>query len=195
MARPPRLKTISYRGAAAYSLTVCTYKRTRQFVSPVTVDLALAHFLNAAALTGIAVSAYCFMPDHVHLVVVAGVNGDAASFMRRAKQTSGYAHLQLFGQPLWQPGYYDRVLRADADLLECIAYIVANPLRAGLTVEAGAYPFWGSAEYPREEVLDAVAEMALRRGGSPRPTNGRVAPYFRPERACLRSPSIGRMRR
>jgi len=164
MARPPRLKTISYRGAAAYSLTLCTHKRTRQFVSPVAVDLTLAHFVRAAAPTGIAVSAYCFMPDHVHLAVTAGESGDAAGFVRRAKQTSSYAHLQLFGQPLWQPGYFDRVLREDEDPLVVTTYMVANPIRAGLTTDAGAYPFWGSETFSREEILEAIATRTIRRG-------------------------------
>ncbi len=105
------------------------------------------------------------MPDHLHLLTI-GVeeSADVAGFVRRAKQTSGHAHVQLHGCPLWQPGFFDRVLREDEDPLIVTAYMVANPLRAGLTTEAGAYPFWGSESFSREEILEAIGTRALWRG-------------------------------
>jgi hypothetical protein len=43
---------------------------------------------------------------------------------------------------VWQPGYFDRALRAEEDVREVARYIVANPLRAGLCRQIGDYPLW-----------------------------------------------------
>lgn len=42
---------------------------------------------------------------------------------------------------LWQPGFHDRVLRAEDDLVAVARYVVANPIRAGLSRSFGGYPF------------------------------------------------------
>ena len=85
------------------------------------------------------------MPDHLHLVAQ-GVT-DAASlpeFMQRAKQRSGYHGKRVIGHSVWQAGYHDRVLRSEADTCSVVAYVLANPVRAGLVENPGEYPFsWG----------------------------------------------------
>ena len=98
------------------------------------------------------------MPDHLHLVVTAQTDrADLNRFMRLAKQMSGYAYEQSRGSKLWQTGYHERVLRADEDSLIVIAYMVANPIRAGLVSRAEDWPYWGAACYSRDEVLEAIA--------------------------------------
>ena len=158
MGRPPRLASISYKGRGAYFVTTCSHNRQKVFDCPATVDLTLAHFLQSAHRASVEVSAYCFMPDHLHLLAtLQSDEGDLDRFMRLAKQTSGYAFERTHGSKLWQSGYHDRVLRADEESLTVIAYMVANPIRAGLVGRAEDWPHWGSACYSREEVLEAVA--------------------------------------
>jgi hypothetical protein len=48
------------------------------------------------------------------------------------------------GAAVWQPGFFDRALRAEDDLVAVARYIVANPLRAGLCRRLGDYPLWDS---------------------------------------------------
>jgi putative transposase len=103
--------------------------------------------LIAAQACGFEVIAYCFMPDHVHLVAQ-GVT-DAASlpeFMQRAKQRSGYHGKRVIGHSVWQAGYHDRVLRSEADTPAVVAYVLANPVRAGLVEKPGDYAFSGSGQ-------------------------------------------------
>ena len=45
-------------------------------------------------------------------------------------------------ETVWQPGYFDRALRAEEDVREVARYIVANPLRASLCQYIGDYPLW-----------------------------------------------------
>jgi REP element-mobilizing transposase RayT len=105
------------------------------------------------------------MPDHLHLLVDSEAAGDLDQFMRRAKQTSGYAFTQSVGRPLWQSGYHERVLRSDEDRLGAIAYLVANPVRAGLVTQLEDWPFWGSVRYARAEILEAIAARGTSRRG------------------------------
>jgi putative transposase len=98
--------------------------------------------LIAAQACGFEVIAYCFMPDHVHLVVRSMT--EAASlpdFMQRAKQRSGYHGKRVIGHSVWQAGYHDRVLWLEADTPAVVAYVLANPVRAGLAENPGDYPF------------------------------------------------------
>ena len=63
------------------------------------------------------------------------------------------------GSKLWQNGYYDHVLRKDEDRLGIIAYLLSNPLRAGLVSDLRRYPFWGSGVWERDQLLEAVQHL------------------------------------
>ena len=92
------------------------------------------------------------MPDHVHLLVVASDGADVTAFVRRFKQTSGFACSGLLGSdgPFWQRSYYDHVLRRDEDLESVRRYMRENPVRAGLVEVPEDYPFSGSLVAERE---------------------------------------------
>jgi REP-associated tyrosine transposase len=98
------------------------------------------------------------MPDHVHLLLEAtAANADPTSFVARAKQKSGFDFAARYKHRLWQKGYYERVMRADQPTTEVIRYIIANPVRARLVVEANEYPFWGSSVHSRETLIEFIS--------------------------------------
>ena len=113
--------------------------------------------LQAVALFDMEEIAYCFMPDHVHLLVE-GQNeaSDALAFIHRAKQLSAYEFSKTCGGTLWQPSFHDRILRDDEATLSVTRYIFENPVRAGLVKSPEDYPFLGSAKYGTREILDAI---------------------------------------
>ena len=74
--------------------------------------------------------------------------------MKLAKQRSGGLFGRRYGGPLWQPGYYERVLRAGDDGRTVAAYIVSNPVRAGLVREPKDYPLTGSDVWPLDALVD-----------------------------------------
>ena len=108
--------------------------------------LCLERLREAAARAHFEVVAYCFMPDHLHLLVQTGDGADLVGFVRLFKQRSGYAYRRLTGDPevLWQKSYYDHVLRRDEDLHAAARYVWGNPVRGGLVENARDYPYSGS---------------------------------------------------
>jgi REP element-mobilizing transposase RayT len=106
----------------------------------------LGHFLRAGAREGFEILVQCFMPDHVHLLVIGTrLDSHLPRFVNSAKQHSGYQFARATGTRLWDKGYYDRVLR-DSEATEAVAqYILSNPVRAGLVASVADYPFLGSS--------------------------------------------------
>ncbi len=158
MTRPRRLNPADYRGYRAYSLTICTYNRTRPFTDSDIVHQTLLQFLRTAVEQRVEILAYCFMPDHLHLIVIAhGANTDLQRFVRLAKQCSGFAFTRATGRRLWQDSYFDRTVRSVEELPALVEYTIRNPLRAELVRSPTDYPHWGSERYSREELLEYVA--------------------------------------
>jgi putative transposase len=156
--RMRRLPQFEYVGAHRYSLTLCAFERKSLFTNAGLVEVMLAQILRAAALCEFQILAYCFMPDHVHLIVRgAAESASLIAFMKRAKQLAGFHGRRVTGGPVWQPGYCDRVLRESEDTRIVVAYVLANPVRAGLVNAPGDYPFSGSGICTLEELLEYVS--------------------------------------
>jgi putative transposase len=158
MTRPRRLEAADYKGYRAYFLTICTHNRTRPSTNASIVALVLRRILRAAAGQHVEILAYCIMPDHLHLTVIAhGASTDVQTFVRLAKQYSGFAFTRAMGGRLWQDSYFDRTVRNVEELPALVEYTIRNPLRAGLARAPADYPYWGSQRYTREELLEFVA--------------------------------------
>ena len=161
--RMRRPSTFSYTGLYRYSLTFCTFNRQPLFTDATVVDLVRSQILRAAEISGFEVLAYCFMPDHLHLLVGGALApSNLPRFAQRAKQLSGFYGRRHSGGPLWQSGYFERVLRERDDTRSAIAYILANPVRAGLAVRPEDYPFNGSGICSLEGLMEYVGEHTPR---------------------------------
>lgn len=159
MSRPPRLDGFDYRGWYRYFLTICAYQRRLVFKDATTIDLVLEQIRFTATEQGTENIAYCFMPDHLH-VLVAGTSdtSDLRKFAKLMKQRSGWRFGRNRTGRLWQAGYYDRVLRSEDATADVVKYIIQNPVRAGIVRSPGEYRHWGSGSYTREELLDFVQD-------------------------------------
>jgi REP element-mobilizing transposase RayT len=95
------------------------------------------------------------MPDHLHLAVEGRrEDADLKIFIKRMKQFSGFYFKQAHGVTLWQRYGYEHVLRSNEDTKGVVRYILENPLRAHLARDVRDYPFFGSSEYSRAELLE-----------------------------------------
>jgi REP element-mobilizing transposase RayT len=92
------------------------------------------------------VSAYCVMPDHVHLLAEMPEGVSLEAFMKHFKQLSGFRLKAQTGKPAWQVSYYDHVLRREEAVRDVARYIWSNPVRAGLIDDARDYPYSGPRE-------------------------------------------------
>jgi putative transposase len=119
----------------------------------------LSQLLRTTASLGFAITAYCFMPDHLHMLLEGlAINSDLKAFINKAKQWSGYHFKQQTGRRLWQRYGYERVLRDDESTFAVVRYIIENPLRAKLTNDIASYPLWGSEVYSREQLIEYVQQ-------------------------------------
>jgi len=132
-----------------------TSERALLFVDEEVVDGVRSQILRASAAERFAISAYCFMPDHLHLFVSAqAADSNALRFIASAKQLSGYWYKTRFRRRLWQRSTWDRIVRSGDASQTLMRYILLNPVRAGLVAAAMDYPFTGSEVHSREELVE-----------------------------------------
>ena len=157
MSRPPRLAGFDYVGTYSYFLTICTNQREALFLDHALADLVVAQFRRTSGEMAFAVLAYCVMPDHLHLLVHGRhQTSDFRRFVKRLKQSTGQRYSHRAKRPLWQEGYYDRVLRPEEAEAMVARYVIENPVRAGLVDRVFDYPHVGSDVWSLEEIVNAV---------------------------------------
>lgn len=127
-------------------VTTCTAAR-----KPVLADAAVAavcreEWLHAKQRHGWTLGTYVIMPDHAHFFCVATADAKPLStFVGKWKEWTA-KRLQrehALPSPLWQPEFFDRVLRRDEDYAAKIEYMRQNPVRAGLVHAAEHWPWQG----------------------------------------------------
>jgi putative transposase len=148
--RPRRLDGFSYLGFQRYSLTFCTYERRRLFVSTRYVEAVLAQIRRTSEAEGFDLLAYCFMPDHLHLLEEGATpTADMRRLVSLIRQRSAFVFRTRFHVPrLWQHGYFERVLRNDEATQAVIRYLFDNPVRAGIVERYQDYPYLGGKYSP-----------------------------------------------
>ena len=122
--------------------------RIRVFSERCNVELVADALSRSLDSYGFTLHAYCFMPDHLHLLTSGTDSKSLMRFIQHFKQLSGYAYKQATGTNLWQISYWDRVLRSDEDGITTARYIWGNPVRAGLVEDARQYEFSGPQPLP-----------------------------------------------
>jgi len=105
----------------------------------------LAYLKESSARYGLAVSAYCLMTNHVHLVVIPEREDSLSKALGRAHlMYAQYVH-RLHGRlgHFWQNRFYSCPMD-EARAHNAAAYVELNPVRAGMSEHAWDYA-WSSA--------------------------------------------------
>ena len=148
-----RLPHEAYKGEVCVSFTLCLQARRNFFVHPGIVDI----FVNLIAkiATNHAFDAiYCFMPDHLHLILFGKSNEtDLLQAVRDFKQRTGYWLARHHTGIGWQKSYYDRVLRTQ-EIRGHVAYVLDNPIRRSLVRDWRNYPFIGAVGRDLEDFVN-----------------------------------------
>ena len=147
-----RLKAYDYFDAGAYFVTGCTHVRGEPTLcsleavrgglcaAPVSRLTAVGELVDRAIrdiprlYDGVDVDIYCVMPDHVRMIVTLAAGRDGArplpDIIGRFKSYTDHLWREMgipSGPKLWQRGYYEHVIRNEADLSETRQYIENNP--------------------------------------------------------------------
>jgi len=81
---------------------------------------------------------FCVMPDHIHLLFVLMFKSSLKNLMRDFCRFPARKLNQSYGMKgeFWHDDYYDHRCRNEDDVIERLAYIEHNPVRAGLVAKA-----------------------------------------------------------
>lgn len=123
-----------------YHVVVRARGDTTPFWNKVVAETTIATIIGFANASSVFIATYCLMPDHLHLLLSPGGSGlklgDIVGRMKgittRRSWDAGWTGT------LWQPGFYDHILRKNEDITEIARYIYENPDRKGLDVD---YPY------------------------------------------------------
>ena len=141
-----RLEPEAYRLGHCFSVTLTTAERAPALAQPDAIQICMTALKQTAEKCEASVYAYCFMPDHLHLLASTPHWVGFIHFIRHFKQLSAYRLRRQFqtGRPVWQRRFYDHALRSDEGVVSAARYIFDNPVRAGIVANAAHYPYSGS---------------------------------------------------
>ena len=111
-------------------------------------DFLLRQIARQRAAGGFLLFGFTIMPDHLHLLI-APAGADLIGVMREFKSCAGQGirGMRRDGKTIWQPRYFDFILRRVGDFWEKLEHIHENPVKAGLVPHAEDWPWWSAAHY------------------------------------------------
>jgi putative transposase len=148
----PRLAPEFYRGDAVVHWTLPIAQRATEWLTE-KFHLHFREFLvHACVREQLLCPCYCLMPDHMHLIWM-GLSAES-------DQRKAMTFLRTYTEPLLAPSLYqaqahDHVLgddeRRQGSFAAHCAYVLQNPMRAGLVEDASRGPHFGSIvpAYPK----------------------------------------------
>jgi putative transposase len=116
-------------------------------LSPHERNICMTHLAKTRANHNLSLFAYALMPDHAHLLLWIA-DSLLPSAMRDWKSATGFEIAKTRGRSgaVWQPRYFDFILRRAKDFKDKLAYIHNNPVAAGLVESPEDWP-WSSAAF------------------------------------------------
>ena len=156
--KPPRLTQVFQRDIQpVYFVTFCTLHRRRALANDPVHYAFLAYAEAGGTKANVAVGRYVIMPDHVHLFVQSDDGFELGIWIRGLKRfidrgVGAAVHGGIspaLGTPrptspkLWQPGFFDHLLRSSESYEQKWRYVRENPVRAGLVARAEDWPYQG----------------------------------------------------
>ena len=158
--KPHRLPREAYQGIVTVSFTACIEDRKTPFHEDAIVHEFLELLGACVSKRHCVVLIYCFMPDHLHLVLHGEkASADAWRAMVDFKQKTGYWFAQNQPEFKWQKDFHDHIIRANDDLAAQIRYIADNPVRGGLVAVWSEYPHTGAVGVRLQEILIDVSAL------------------------------------
>ena len=141
--------------------------RMRLFVTDADYAAWERVILETLALSPMRICAYCWMPNHWHLVLWPEKDGQLSTFMQRvtnrhtqrwqrAKRRVGYGHL-------YQGRFKSFPVESDDHFYSLVRYVERNALRAGLVERAEDWPWCSLSRRPASEARIPLSAWPLPR--------------------------------
>jgi putative transposase len=127
-----RLKGYDYSSNGYYFVTICTNRGFPYLTdrNKEVVTASIGHM--SERIDGIVVDYYVIMPTHLHIIIVLQeCKLKLGEIVRRFKALTS----KESGVKLWQPNYYEHVIRNEMALRKIREYIMNNPLAERIQVE------------------------------------------------------------
>jgi putative transposase len=145
-----RLELDLYCQERIYFITICTFDGQGTFKDLQVVNLLLEKLKACCKTFGFVNYVYCFMPDHLHLLLGGKEGSDLIKMIKQFKQLTGFHFKKETRKKLWQKSYYDHILRKEESIGRVVRYVLENPVRKGLVKHPEEYPLSGSLEFGKE---------------------------------------------
>ena len=128
---------------AAFHIVIRAMTNTTPFIDRELGDAVWAVVEQQSERAMVQIHTACLMPDHLHLVI----SPRAQDIIKWANSFKSFTTRVSWSfrskSALWQPGYYDRRLRDDAEFESALAYVMRNPVDAGLVGEEAEWVWSG----------------------------------------------------
>ena len=118
-----------------------------------------ATIVNVKQEMGFEIYAYCFMSNHVHIVLKEKNVGDISLIMKRILTKYARWYNIKYGRSgaLIANRYKSVPVEVDEYFLQLIRYVHQNPIKASIVDELGAYPYSSYVEYVNDADLTDTA--------------------------------------
>ncbi|HUL51967.1 MAG TPA: transposase [Opitutaceae bacterium] len=145
-----RLRRVGER-QPTYFITTCVNGRRALLANETAHNILRQEWQESLVRHGWAVGRYVVMPDHVHFFIMPSPTMPCALsvVVGKWKEWTAKRLLRELGgsAPLWQPEFFDHLLRSNESRREKWVYVRENPVRAGLVARAEDWPYAGSIDF------------------------------------------------
>ena len=125
-----RFSHYDYAQDGYYFVTICTNYH-RPYLSELGEKIGKS-IQNLNGIEGVGVDYFVVMPIHIHLIIILSeCKISLGEIVRRFKASSS----REAGIKLWQPNYYEHVIRNEKALFKIREYIQNNPLKEKIDFE------------------------------------------------------------
>ncbi len=134
-----------------YFITACVNGRRPVLANPEAYGVLLEEWAAMRERHGWWVGSYVVMPDHVHFFTTPAPGRDSSLSMTvgKWKEWTAKRILKLTARSgtLWQPEFFDHLLRSEESMAQKWDYVRENPVRAGLVERREDWPYVGSVDF------------------------------------------------
>ncbi len=113
---------------------------------------------------GFKLIAYVIMPDHFHALIQVPENLNISKIMHDIKRFSSIQinkSSKRIGEPVWQEGFIEHIIRDEKDFRVKLDYIHKNPVTAGVVKEIDEYRFSSFRNYYMEDNSSLIIDKIL----------------------------------